>query len=248
MKANLSRKWSLAALTLGLGLAAPGVQAQHLNAGALSTAQDGQLYFNNASGFVNGSGFVITSVTVSLNYSNSGTYAGYFNSGNPTFTALAQTTANGATPSPNAAAFGSFLQLRLESVVSGPVGGTFSFFDDEAVTPTYSLGVGSSVASGNLFELSDATLGAGAPGADPYGHIHGRRFAVDLPGSYLVGFRLVDTSVNGIGGGPIQSDSQLYLLTYNTVVPEPTVASLVAGAAVALGLGIRRQSRNQVES
>ena len=244
MKINLGRKWLLAALTLGLGLAVPGAQAQHLNAGALSTAQDGQLYFDNASGFVNRSGFVITSVSPTMNYSNSGIYAGYFNTGSPTFTALAQTTANGATPSPNAAAFGTFLQLRLESVVSGPVGGMFSFFDDDEVAPTYSLGVGSSVASGNLFELTDATLGAGTPGADPYGHIHGRRFAVDLPGSYQVGFRIVDTSVNGIGGGTIQSDSQLYLLTYTTVVPEPTVVSLLAGVAVALRLGIHRKSRS----
>lgn len=244
MKTNLSRKWSLAVLTLGLGLTVPGVQAQHLNAGALSTAQDGQLYFNNAAGFVNDSGFVVTSVSPSMNYSNSGTYAGLFNTGSPTFTALAQTTANGATPSPNAAALGAFLQLRLESVVSGPAGGTFSFFDHGATSPTFSLGVGNSVASGNLFALSDASLGAGSPGGDPFGHIHGRRFAVDLPGSYQVGFRIVDTSVNGLGGGPIQSDSQLYLVTYTAIVPEPTVVALMAAAVGVIGLGIRRRSRS----
>jgi hypothetical protein len=113
--------------------------------------------------------------------------------------------------------------------VSGPVGGTFSFFDHGAVTPTYSLGVGSSVGSGNLFELSDDTLGAGDPGADPFGHIHGRRFAADVAGSYQVGFRIVDTSVNGFGGGPIQADSQLYLITFNAVaVPEPATAAMLS--------------------
>lgn len=243
-KLSISKKWLMAALTLGLGLAVSSVQAQHVNAGALNTSQGGQLYFQNASGFVNGSGFVITSVSPTMNYSNSGTYAGFFNSG-PTFTALAQTANNGATPSPFAAAYGSFLQLRLESVVSGPVGGTFSFFDHGATTPTYGLGVGSFVTSGNLFELSDDTLGAGDPGADPFGHIHGRRFAADVAGSYQVGFRIVDTSINGIGGGPIQSDSQLYLMTFNAVaVPEPTVLSLVAGGVIAVGMGIRRKVRS----
>ncbi len=240
MKIKLSQKWSVA--LLALGLAATSTQAQHLNAGALSTNQGGQLYFANAVGFVNGSGFLITSVNPAMSYSNSGTYAGYFNTGNPTFTALAQTTANGATPSPVAAAFGSFLELRLESVLSGPVGGTFSFFDHGATSPTYNLGVGQSVTSGNLFELSDDTLGAGNPGADPYGHIHGRRFAVDVPGTYQVGFRIVDTSVNGFGGGPIQSDSQLYLLNF-TAVPEPAAAALMATGLTAAAIALRRKLR-----
>ena len=244
MKTKLSQKWSLAALALGLGLAVSNVQAQHVNAGALSTAQGGQLYFANAAGFVSSSGFVVTSVSPNMNYSNSGTFAGLFNTGSPTFTALAQTTNNGATPSPFAAAYGSFLQLRLESVVSGPVGGTFSFFDHGAVAPTYSLGVGSSVGSGNLFELSDDTLGAGDPGADPFGHIHGRRYAADLPGSYQVGFRIVDTSVNGFGGGPIQADSQLYLITFNAVaVPEPATAAMLAMGVIAAGIKMRRNIR-----
>ncbi len=241
IRLSISNKWSLAALALGLGLPVSSVQAQHLNAGALSTTPGGQLYFANAAGFVSGSGFVVTSVSPTMSYSNSGTYAGYFNTGAPTFTALAQTTNNGATPSPLAAAFGSFLQLRLESVVSGPVGGTFSFFDHGATMPTFSLGVGSSVGSGNLFELSDDSLGAGEPGADPFGHIHGRRFAADLPGSYQVGFRIVDTSVNGIGGGPIQSDSQLYLFTFNAVtVPEPATAALIGLGVAAVGIRLRR--------
>lgn len=244
MKLKLSQKWPLAALALGLVLAGPGAQAQHLNAGALSQTQGSQLYFANAAGFVSGSGFVVTSVSPTMSYSNSGTYAGFFNTGNPTFTALATTTNNGATPSPFAAANGAFLQLRLESVVSGPLGGTFSFFDHGATSPTLSLGVGSSVGSGNLFELSDDTLGAGDPGADPFGHIHGRRFAVDLPGSYQVGFRIVDTSVNGIGSGPIHTDSQLYLLTFNAVaVPEPATAALLGLGVVAVGIVARRRTQ-----
>ncbi len=235
MKTKLSQKWSVA--LLALGLAVSGAQAQHINAGALGTTQGSQLYFGNGASYVNTSGY-----TRSLNYSNSGTFAGWFNNSSPTFTALAQTTNNGATPSPFAAAYGSFLQLRLESVVSGPVGGTFSFFDHGATTPTLNLGVGSSVGSGNLFDLSDASHGAGTVGADPYGHLHGRRYAVSLPGDYLVGFRIIDSSVNGTGGGPIHTDSDLFLMTFRAVaVPEPTTATLMGMGLLAVGLGVRRK-------
>jgi len=217
---------------VGIGLAAIGAQAQHINAGAVSTNQGGQLYFQNGASFVNTSGFV-----ASLNYSNSGTYAGFFNIGGLTFTALARTNAAGP-PSPAAAAFGSFLQLRLETVISGPAGGTFSFWEDLAGSPTLSLGVGQTVGTGNLFPLSDASLGAGLPGGDPYGHLHGRRYTATLPGDYLVGFRIVDTSNNGFGGGPIQSDSDLFLMTFRAV-PEPATGLLLGAGALALAAARR---------
>lgn len=105
----------LITLTFALGFLSSSALAQHINAGAFSTNHGAQLYFVNGASFVNTSGFVRT-----MNYSNSGTYAKLYNVSNPSFTALAQTTNNGATPSPSAAAFGSFLQLRLETVVSGP--------------------------------------------------------------------------------------------------------------------------------
>ena len=233
MKKPKIKHWPLALLTLGLGLATRSAQAQHVNAGALNTNQNGQLYFAIAHGFVGGSGFVVTNINVTLHYSNSGRYAGLMNSGSPTFTALSQTTNNGATPSPFAAAYGSFEQLRLESVLSGPAGGTFSFWEDDSLTPTHSLLVGQSVASGNLIPLSNTALGAGNPGADPYGHLHGRRFTADLPGVYEVGFRILDTSVNGSGGGPIQSPSDLYRFRF-TAVPEPSAVALALGGAAVL--------------
>lgn len=40
-------------------------------------------------------------------------------------------------------------------------------------------------------------------GEDPYGHVHGRVFTLDRPGLYTVGFRIHDTSANGVGGGPL---------------------------------------------
>ena len=42
----------------------------------------------------------------------------------------------------------------------------------------------------------------GAPGDDPYGHIHGRRFTASLPGIYRVTFGAFDISTNGPAGEP----------------------------------------------
>jgi hypothetical protein len=234
MKIQRINSLPLILVALGLSTTAVIVSAQHINAGAYSTNAGSQLYFVNGSNYVNTSGFVRP-----MNYSNSGTFAGLYNIGNPSFTALAQSTNNDATPSPAAAAYGTFLQLRLETVVSGPAGGTFSFWEHDSLQPTLSLAVGQTALSGNLIPLSDATLGAGTSGADPYGHIHGRRYTVDLPGEYLVGFRIVDTSFAGLRpagessaeGGPIEipfhAPSELFLIAFSAV-PEPGTVALAA--------------------
>src|SRR5688500_13869203 len=111
MKHRLFPAWKSCITIVAMGLAfdAHQAQAQHINAGAVGTNQGSQLYFQNGANFVNTSGFV-----ASMNYSNSGTYAGSYNIGGPSFTALARTNASGP-PSPSAAAFGAFLQLRLET-------------------------------------------------------------------------------------------------------------------------------------
>ena len=59
----------------------------------------------------------------------------------------------------------------------------------------------------NCFPLSESQ---GPPDADPYGAIRGRYFAVNQPGLYVLGFRVVDTSTNGPGGGPIHAPSPFY--------------------------------------
>jgi len=173
--------------------------------------------YTNAGSFVADSGYVYW-----LSYTNGGTYSNLYNGSSPTFTALGNgaTTEDSGSGSPSAAAAGSFLWNKVVSL-AGPAGGHFYFYDVDIYhtthtatnSPSFVVNVGDTSDS-YLFALSDPSNGAGAPGADPYGHIHGRRYAVDAPGTYTLGLQVVDLSSNGTGGGPIQAPSQLYYATF----------------------------------
>lgn len=168
----------------------------HLNAGAVGTNQNDLLAFEHAEIFETGGGYVKT-----LNYAASGTYAGYY-VGNITLTAIAATPAH-LGPFTNSPAPGSWLFAQLVSV-DGPPGGAFAFWDTGATNPTITL---ASCAIGtNVWRISEND---GSPGSDPYGHIHGRRFTATQPGIYVVGFRALDFSTNGAGGGPIHTPSSV---------------------------------------
>ena len=171
-------------------------QHGHLNAGAVGVNQNDKLYFDNGADFITNSGYVKT-----LTYTNGGRFAGYYE-GNITLTTLAATAAFGG-PVPNAPALGSFIQAQLVSV-EGPAGGSFGFWEAGSTNPTHSLSSGQS--GTNMFRLTESD---GSPGADPYGHVHGRRFTATQPGFYTVGFRLFDTSTNGTNGGPIHTVSDV---------------------------------------
>jgi hypothetical protein len=88
---------------------------------------------------------------------------------------------------------------------------------------TFAVPVGT-VAGTNAFPLSE---NEGEPGADPYGHIHGRRFTATLPGLYTVGFQVFDTSHNGDNGGPIHQDSAVFPLYFQAGL---TIAALTVTA------------------
>jgi len=216
----------LAAVAVWLSASVANAQHGHLNAGAVGINQDDALFFANGADFVTNSGYVVT-----LAYTNAGTYAGYFNV-NLTITALPATGANGG-PDADAAALGSFIRIELTSV-SGPAGGTFTFWSGGV--PTFSLQSGQT--GTDQWNLSGAA--AGSSGVDPFGHVHGRRFTVDQPGLYTVGFTLYDTSTNGVGAGPIHMPSETLYVNF-LAVPEPGTLALVGGALITLGWTMRRR-------
>lgn len=222
---------------LGLLAFAPLAQAQHnhLNAGATGTTQGAKLTFDNADDFGTSSGY-----SKSLTFADSGVYAGFYQ-GNVTFTVLPTTVDNGG-PVANAPAPGSFIRVGITSV-NGPAGGKFAFWEEDATAPTYSFGVGYDAPSPTkLWDLSDASLGAGTAGADPFGHLHGRNFSATVAGDYVIGFRLFDTSENGAGGGPIHNPSDPLFIKF-AAVPEPGTTGLMLLGAALLWRHTRRNHR-----
>lgn len=226
---RLTYRLSIFLLTAWL-LGSLSAHAQHLNAGAVGHQQNDALLWVNGDAFATQSGYV-----QSMPLAVSGRYAGLYNSG-PTLTALASTE--------DGPALGSFIVAEIVSL-TGPAGGLFSFWEgvDQggSSTPTFSIATGGSGLS-YRFDLSDAAAGAGQPGQDPLGHLHGRRFTATEPGTYTVGWRALDTSVNGEGGGPIHLPSQILYVNF-AAVPEPSIGALI-GAGLAGLWWWRRQGRS----
>ena len=199
------------AIALVCGLAPLGALAQHahLNAGAASATTGSPLLFANGATFHSASGYALFLEPVS-----SATYGPIFRGGaDLTFTALPATLDNGG-PSAAAALPGTRIRVVVESL-EGPPGGTLSFWDSfdgffEATEITFTVPVGTTQGT-ETFYLSEND---GSPGADPYGHIHGRRWSASLPGLYTAGLRLLDVTQNGLNGGPIHAPSDLFRLQF----------------------------------
>jgi hypothetical protein len=195
-----------ALLTCGFLLLLTGslpAQHVHVNAGAIRTEQGAQLYFPNSNLFDTNAGY-----NVYLGFADSGSFSNLYQGAGVTFTALAGTLDNGG-PAFGHAMTGAFLHLQFVSM-SGPPGGVFGVWAQSETNPgtsdlLFSLPVGTSDGT-NMFALSDSD---GSPGADPYGHIHGRTFTATQPGLYTLGCRILDTSANGTDGGPIHTPSEL---------------------------------------
>jgi hypothetical protein len=200
---------------------------QHLVAGADSAATGSALIFVNAGDYATNSGFAF-----GLDAGAPGSsYDGWYCTGDLIFSALAATSAYGG-PEPQAAALGSHIEVVLETI-AGPPGASFGFWETDqdgvdSTNLTWTVPVG--LASGtNRITVSETD---NSPSADPYGHIHGRIYSVNRPGLYTLGFRFIDSSTNGPGGGPMQSPSERFYLYFQADVTIPEIR--VAGGEVSL--------------
>jgi len=199
------RRFGVALLIAGLGVVPPAwARHSHINAGATSRQPGSPLNFSNGTTWDAASGFLIH-----LAPNNTTPYGPIYLGGTDvTFTSLAATPDNGG-PDPRAALPGSHVEMILVSV-TGPAAGALSFWDSfdgffEATEITFSM---PTATTNGAYPIA-LSENDGSAGADPYGHIHGRKFSANVPGLYTAGFRLVDTSVNGAGGGPVHSPSEV---------------------------------------
>src|SRR5688572_21700922 len=176
------------------------LSAQHLHfvAGVHAPVPGARLVAVNSNDFVLASGYVRTMALAAR-----GARAGLWSASHPFIVAA-------ATPPPEegAPAFGSWIHMGMVSA-TGPSGGELAYWEVNATSPTIRLRVGETNAE--LWRISEND---GSPGSDPYGHIHGRNFTATLPGLYIIAFRFVDLSTNGIGGGPIHAPSDLIYVAF----------------------------------
>ncbi len=205
-------------------------QPNQVQCGAESTNLNSKLTFANAAAYDITSGYTqpliytLVSNLVQLRGAVS-EIKGFYNTTNLAFHALSRTSASPA-------ADGSYLVCEVVSV-SGPEGGTFSFWEQGARGPTYSFPAGAAPASGkNRFDVTDIAQGGGLPYGDPFGAIPGRRLTVDKPGEYVVGFKLHDTSSNSLSIGPMHASSDLLTIKFQTAV-QPSLARIAVTNEVA---------------
>lgn len=221
--------WLLVVVVFGVA-DARGVWAaahQHLNAGAYGSQPGAGLYFVNGSRFAAESGYV-----VGMEHSADGVHAGLYRGG-ITLTALPSSLDYGG-PTFDHAAPGAHLEVVVVDV-DGPAGGRFGFWEqedgEEGTRLTFDVPVGTRGGT-NRFSLSETD---GSPGVDPYGHVHGRVFTCSEPGLYTVGLRVVDTSGNGAGGGPLHGESEVYRLRYQAGVSVGGIEVVEGGVRVWFG-------------
>lgn len=214
------------ALTFAFGASAQ--DHGHLYISATSQQAGAPLYFDNAGIFQLASGYV---KTLLLNTNPASRYLGRYD-GNITVTPRSTNTLRGADFGPNAAAPGSVVHFQITHV-DGPVGGAFEFWESTGPEPLLSIPVGAGAT--NLVKVSQST---GAPGEDPWGHIHGRRFTVTAPGVYQVTLRALELSTNGPAGGPVHTPSAPMTIAFQAGFPVASIARTNNVATVRFGTAL----------
>lgn len=121
---------------------------------------------------------------------------------------------------------GAFVKIEVLAV-TGPAGGSFSYWEAGSPTPTFTRTAGWSASGGNQpsFFASEDNTG--------YGHIHGRVFTMDRAGTYTVTFRAVDTK----SGSPYAA-SQNYVVQIAAINP-PQLAISKNGSSIDLSFTSR---------
>ncbi len=186
----------------------------HINGGAVSNDPGSALVFSNGDRYSTSKGWVM--------FLDGEDETGGWRIGTGlTFGALPASVSTGG-PVAGHAALGSCLELEFVELL-GPKGARLNVWqryeDFGWRFLLVRLEVGGAT-GGQRIWLSEND---GSAGSDPYGHIHGREFWVDQPGLYVLKVRLVDTSTQGTGGGPIHVPSavlSLYLQAQNTLQAE----------------------------
>jgi hypothetical protein len=179
--------------------------------------------------FLNSQLFTTNSLAViNLRHTNDGPRAGQFEGAIPILV-LPATSDNGG-PMTNHAALGACLALYPESL-SGPSQGLFSVWENGQAQPCLSLRVGQQPGTKRLV----LSQNSGQPGSDPYGLIQGRRVAVTQPGHYCLGFRVIDTSTNGLGAGPIHLPSLVYYVYLQAGLTISSITRQGSSATVQFG-------------
>lgn len=112
-----------------------------------------------------------------------------------------------------------FVRVRVLAV-SGPTGGSFSFWEAGAMTPTWTRPSGWSTAAGDQPSI------AVSEDENGYGHIHGRVFGFGAVGVYDVTFQAVDDLGNHADGAP-------FVVRF-TVLDPPQLAIAITGQNVQL--------------
>ncbi|MEO6053537.1 MAG: PEP-CTERM sorting domain-containing protein [Chthoniobacterales bacterium] len=216
-------------------------QHGHINAGAQDT---------NGSGGINAGDklkmyFEPDTVTTVMTYNAGSTVYGvdgYNWNGYTTLTSLHQSTYISEAPDYNSvgALSGSNLVLNLTSI-TGTLGAKFAFYETGSINPTwvYQVGTGFLNSGTGTIQLTDSAWFASDP-SDPFGHIHGRMFALDMVGEYTATWFLQDTE--SATTGLLNSDS--FTMNYSVEsVPEPSTYALLLLSGVMLIVFRKRFAR-----
>ncbi len=208
----------LAGIVVAIAGLLPARADTHIFTGAAGTNSGDALVFTVASLFDTRSGYKLPMVL-----RTNGNNAGHHRGDTLTFTALSATDL-GTGQVLGRALLGSRLAVQVTDV-AGPAGGAIGFWEGDGENPgnqvTFSVPVGTTGGTSS-FVISEND---GAPGSDPYGHIHGREFTATTAGLYTVGFRLVDVSTNGHGGGPLHAPSSVLSMFFQA---GPTIETIQA--------------------